>query len=197
MHCIMLNILQTVLVFDSDDVSIYVYRFYYRGPLLLLVTLILISTTSCTVQAMYLRGVPRLNTTSYWDYYFSCNAVGATLIWEVNGTGLHGFQGGNVGGKALSGTRPSYTYTATLLSLKPTTDRQFKFDSILIVSVLYISSLDIVCRNGPSSSRTSNMDNGKGVESSTFTSSIFKEYLLTEDIVGDNINHTRIFICGV
>ena len=41
------------------------------------------------------------------------------------------------------------------------------------------------------------MDNGKGVENSTFTSSIFEEYLLTEDIVRDKGNHSSIFICGV
>ena len=65
------------------------------------------------------------------------------------------------------------------------------------MSVPGSSSLDVLCSDGPSSSRTSNINNGKGVESSTFTSSIFEEYLLTEDIVRDNINHTSIFICGV
>ena len=160
--------------------------------MLLFITLTLICTTSCTVNVAYLRGVPRLSNTSYWDYYFFCNTTGATLLWEVNGTGLNGSLGGNVG-EALSGTTPSYTYIATLLSPKPT----ITFDSILIVSVLGSSSLDVVCSNGLSSSRTSNVDNGKGVESSTYTSSIFEEYLLTEDIVGDQSNHTSIFICGV
>ena len=165
--------------------------------MLLLITLTLISTTSCTVHVAYLRGVPRLNTTSYWDYYFFCNTVGAALLWEVNGTGLNGSLGGNVGDEVLSGTTPSYTYIAALLSSKPTTGEQFRFVSILIVSLPGMSSLDVVCSNGPSSSRTSNVYNGKGVENSTFTSSIFEEYLLTDSVVGDNINHTSIFICGV
>ena len=195
MHCIMLNILQTVLVFDYDDVSICVYVLYYIGSLLLLITLT--STTSCSVNVTYLRGVPRLSNTSYWDYYYFCNTVGTTLIWEVNGTGLNGFQGVGVVGQVESGTLPSYTYIATLLSSKPTTDSLFIFDSILIVSVPGMSSLDVVCSNGPSCNRTSNMENGKGVESSTFTSSIFEEYLLTDDIVGDQSIHTSIFICGV
>ena len=191
---LVLNILQTVLVFESDDISIYVYALYILGPLLLFITLTLISTTSCTVNVTYLRGVPRLNNTSYWDYYFNCYTTGGSLLWEVNGFGLNGFQGGNKVGQVLSGTTPNYTYTATLLSSKPTTDT---LDSILIVSRPDISSLDVVCSNGPSSSRTSNMENGKGVESCTSTSSIFEEYLLTEDIVGDQINPTSIFICGV
>ena len=97
-------------------------------------------------------------------------------------------------GRVFYGTLPSYTYTSTLLSLKPTTGGQFTFDSILIVSVPGMSSFDVLCTNGPSSSRTSNVDNGKGVESSTFTSSIFEEYLLTEEV--GNIP-TSIFICGV
>ena len=180
------------MVFESD-----VYALYILGSLLLFITLTLISTTSCTVNVKYLRGVPRLSNTSYWDYYFSCNTVGASPLWEVNGTGLNEFQGVNIVGQVLAGTLPSYTYTATLLSSKPTTGGQFTFDSILIVSQAEISSLDVVCSNGTSSSRTSNMDNGKGVESCTSTSSIFEEYLLTEDIVGDQINPTSIFICGV
>ena len=175
----------------------YVYALYILGPLLLFITLTLISTTSCSVNVTYLRGVPRLNTTSYWDYYFNCYTTGGTLLWEVNSIVLNGFQGGNIVGQVLSGTLPSYTYTATLLSSKPTTDSQFTLDSILIVSQSNISSLDVVCSNGSSSSRTSNVDNGKGVENSISTSSIFEEYLLTEDIVGDQINPTSIFICGV
>ena len=173
-----------------------VCAFYCLGSLLLLITLTLISTTSCSVNVAYLRGVPRLNTTSYWDYYFNCNAVGATLLWEVNGTGLDGFFSGDLG-EALSDTRPSFNYTATLLSSKPTTGGQFTFDSILIVSVPGMSSLDVVCSNGPSSNRTSNVDNGKGVENSNSMNSIFEEYLLTDNIVGDKTSQTSIFICGI
>ena len=172
------------------------FALYYLGPLLLLITLILICTTSCTVNVTYLRGVPRLSNTSYRDYYFVCNTVGTTVIWEVNGTGLNGFQSGDFG-QVLSGSRPSFNYTATLLSSKPTTGGQFTFDSILILSVPGSSSLDVVCSNGPSSNRTSNVDNGKGVENSNSKGSIFEEYLLTEDIVGDKNSRTSIFICGV
>ena len=118
------------------------------------------------------------------------------MIWEVNGTGLNGFRSGEVG-QASSDITPNFTYTTTLLSSKPTTGGQFTFDSILIVSVPGSSSLDVVCSNGPSSNRTSNVDNGKDVESSTSTSSIFEEHLLTLSIAGDQGNHTHIFICGV
>ena len=195
MHCIMLNILQTVLVYDYDDVSICVCALYYLGSLLLLITLTLICTTSCTVNVTYLRGVPRLNNTAYWDYYFFCNTVGAALKWDVNGTGLGGFQSGEVD-QASSGTRPSFNY-ATLLSSKPTTGGQFTFDSILIVSVPGSSNLDVECSNGPSSNRTSNVDNGKGVENSNTTNSVYEEYLLTDSVVGEKDNRTSIFICGV
>ena len=171
-----------------------VCAFYFLGSLLLLITLI--CTTSCTVNVTYLRGVPRLSNTSYWDYYFLCNTVGTTLLWEVNGIGLSGFFSGDLG-EALSGTLPSFTYIAILLSSKQLTDGQFTFDSILIVSVPGMSSLDVVCSNGPSSNRTSNVDNGKGVENSISTNSIFEEYLLTDNIVGDKTSQTSIFICGI
>ena len=182
------------MAFDFDNVSL--YALFYLGPFLILITLTLICTTSCTGNVMYLRGVPRLNDSSYWDYYFLCNTVGASLLWEVNGTRFNRFESGEVG-EALSGTLPSFTYTATLLSSKQLTDGQFTFDSLLIVSVPGSSSLDVVCSNGPSSNRTSNMENGKGVENSNSTNSIFLEYLLTENIVGDKISQTSIFICGV
>ena len=164
--------------------------------MLFFITLTLISTTSCTVNVTYLNGVPRLSNTSYWDYYFNCNTVGVVLLWNVNGAGLGGFLSGDLG-EAVAGTTPNFTYTAILLSLKQLTDRQFTFDSILIVSLPGSSSLDVVCSNGPSSNRTSNVDNGKGVENSNSTNSIFEEYLLTEDIVGDKTSQASIFICGV
>ena len=66
-----------------------------------------------------------------------------------------------------------------------------------MVSVAGSSSLDVVCSNGPSSNRTSNVDNGKGVENSNSTNSVFEEYLLTDSIVGDQTSQTSIFICGV
>ena len=183
-------------IFDSDDVSIYVYALYYLGSLLLLITLTLVCTTSCSVNVTYLRGVPRLSNTSYWDYYFSCNTVGASLLWKVNGTRLNEFQGVDFVGKVFSGTKLSYTYTATLLSSKPTTDTQFTFDSILIVSQPGNSSLDVMCGNGSSSSRTSNVENRRGMDRNC-TNSIFVEYLLTDRVVGDKTKQTSIFICGV
>ena len=41
------------------------------------------------------------------------------------------------------------------------------------------------------------MDNGKGVENSNSTNSIYEEYLLTDGVVGDKTSQTSIFICGV
>ena len=83
------------------------------------------------------------------------------------------------------------------MSSKPTTGGQFTFDSILIVSVPGMSSLDVVCRNVTSSNRTSNVDNGKGVENSNSTNSIYEEYLSTDGVVGDKTSQTSIFICGI
>ena len=182
--------------------SVFMLVLYCLGSLLLFVTLSLISTTSCTVNVTYLRGVPRLNDSSYWDYYFFCSTTGGSLLWAVNGFGLNEFQNGDGVGQVESGTTPNYTYPnytyiATLLSLKPTTDSQFTFDSILIVSLPDMSSLDVVCSNGPSSSRTSNVEIRRDVENSNSTSSVYEEYLLTGNIVGDQTNRTSIFICGV
>ena len=164
--------------------------------LVLLVTVALISTT-CTVDVLYLRGVPRLNNPSYWDYYFSCNAVGTTLQWDVNNNTLGGFLGGNVA-QILNGTTSNFSYIATLLSSKVTLERQFTFDSVLIVSLQGIFNLNVVCRNGSSSDSTVSMDNGLGVEEKINSTSVFLEYLLTQNIVGaDDSRHTSIFICGV
>ena len=166
--------------------------------MLLFITLTLISTTSCTViNVTYLRGVPRLRDTSYWDYYFFCNIVGTVeLLWNVNGTGLGGFHSEDVG-EAFSDTRPNFTYTVTLLSAKQLTGGQFTFDSVLIVSVPGMSSLDVACTDGLSFNWTSNVYNGKGVQNNNSTNSIFLEYLLTDNIVADKSSQTSIFICGV
>ena len=41
------------------------------------------------------------------------------------------------------------------------------------------------------------MENGKGVENSNSTNSVFEEYLLTDGVVGDQTSQTSIFVCGV
>ena len=165
--------------------------------LVLLVTVTLISTTSGTVDVFYLRGVPRLNDSSYWDYYFSCNAVGTTLQWDVNNNTLGGFFGGNVA-HILNGTISNFSYIATLLSSKVTLERQFTFDSVLIVSLRGNFNLNVVCRNGSSSDNTVSIDNGLGVEEKINITSVFLEFLLTQNIVGaDDSRLTSIFICGV
>ena len=154
----------------------------------------LISTTSCTVNVVYIRGVLRLNNTAYWDYYFGCNTIGSILQWEVNENALGGFLTGN-DDRILSGARSNFNYTATLLSSQPTTGLQSTFDSVLIVSLLGTSSLDVTCRNGPSFNSTNNAESRRDVENKTNTSSIYLELLLTQTIF-TGIN-TRFFVCGV
>ena len=134
---------------------------------------------------------------SFWDYYFNCKATGASLLWEVNGTGLKGFLSSNVVGEVSVGVSPnSFNYTAVLLS-KQEMDGQFTLDSILIVTVSSKTTLDVACSNGPSIARTSNIDSTDGVIRNMSTDTIFEEYLLTARIVGDEGNHTSIFVCGV
>ena len=169
--------------------------------MLLLITLTLISTISCTVQVTYLRGVPRLNNTAYWDYYFNGNITGNTLIWEVNGAGLSGFLSTDGVGRVSVGTLPNFNYLATLLSNQEM-DGQFTLDSVLIVSVSSKTTLDVVCSNGSSIASTSNIDSTDGVirnmsMESVSEDSVFEEYLMTERIVGDEDKQTSIFICGV
>ena len=153
----------------------------------------LISTTSCTVNVVYLRGVPRLSNIVYWDDYFHCNATGSILQWRVNGSDLGGFLIGD--NRNLSGTKSSFNYTATVLSSQPTTGLEYVFDSVLIVSLLGRSSLDVTCRNGPSFKSTNNAESRRDVENKTNTSSIYLELLLTQTIF-TGIN-TRFFVCGV
>ena len=124
----------------------------------------------------------------------------SSCLWNVNNRtgGLGGFSRGEVGEVISSSlVNSSYNWTLTLLSSKPLTDGQFTFDSVLIVSFPDMSSLDVACTNGSSLNWTSNVYNGKGVQNNNSTNSIFLEYLLTEDIVGDKSSQTSIFICGV
>ena len=156
----------------------------------------LISTTSCTVNIVYLRGVPRLNNLSYWDYYFNCNTNGWTLQWEVNGNALGGFITGEVA-RILSSTRSNFNYTATLLSSQPTTGVQSTFDSVLIVSLLGRFSLNVTCSNGTFHNSTNNAESRRDVENKSNTSSIYLELLLTQPIVIAINQSTSIFVCGV
>ena len=155
----------------------------------------LISTTSGTVNVVYLSGVRRLNNSTYWDYYFGCDTEGLTLQWEVNGNALGGFLTGEVA-QILSSTRSNFDYTATLLSSQPTTGVQSTFDSVLIVSLLGRSSLIVTCRNGPSFFKSvNNTESKRDVENNTNTSSIYLELLLAQPIV--IAKTTSVFVCGV
>ena len=177
--------------------NIYVLLLGRMESLVLLLIIALISITSSTINVVYLRGVPRLNNSIYWDYYFGCNTVGLTLQWQVNGNPLGGFLTGEVA-RTLSSTRSNFNYTTTLLSSQPTTGVQSTFDSVLIVSLLGWSSLDVTCRNGPSFFKSvNNTESKRDVENNTNTSSINLELLLAQPIV-IAINHTTsVFVCGV
>ena len=168
--------------------------------LLLLIILTLICATSCSVNVTYLIGVARLNGTTYRDYYFCCNTKGTALLWEVNRSGLGGYLSSNNIGRVLHGERSNFNYTASLLSVQPIAKGQFTFDSVLIVSVLGHSNLEVSCWNGSVASYTSttNADNGKRVRDMDVNNSTMEEYLLSEWIVKeDNVSRTSIFICGV
>ena len=170
--------------------NIYALLLGRMASLIPLLITALISTTSCTVNVVYLRGVPRLNNLLYWDYYFRCNATGSILQWRVNGSDLGGFLTGE--NRTLSGTKSRFNYTATVLSSQPTTGVQSMFDSVLIVSLLGMSSLDVTCRNGTSHNSTNNAESRRDVENKNNTSSIYLELLLTQPIfIGS------IFVCGV
>ena len=176
--------------------NIYALLLGRMESLVLLLITALISITSSTVNVVYLRGVPRLNNSTYWDYYYSCNTVGLTLQWQVNGNPLGGFLTGEVA-RILSSTRSNFDYTATLLASQPTTGGQSTFDSILIVSLLGRSSLDVECLNGPSFNSINNAESRRDVENKTNTSSIYLELLLTQPMVITMNYFTSVFVCGV
>ena len=156
----------------------------------------LISATSGNVNVVYLKGVPRLNNSTYWDYYFSCNANGSTLQWVVNGNGLAVFSMGGVP-QILTNRVSNFDYTTTLLSSQPTAGGQSVFDSVIIVSLLGRSNLDVICGNGGlSSSSTNNSESIMDVESQTIDS-VSLELLLTRPLVSGSIYNTSIFVSGV
>ena len=164
-----------------------------------LAILTLISTTSCTITVTYLRGVQRLSNQHFQDHYFSCNTLGLSLIWEVNGTVVSGFIHGKVA-KVVSHTTSIYNYTATLLSSIPRNGGQFTLDSVLIVTLPRYFLLNVTCRNGTSLNSTFNGAIEKDVINKSSINSVFEEYVLTKVIVTNRFfNHTctSIFICGV
>ena len=145
----------------------------------------------------FLKSVQRFET-HFMDYYFSCNIEGQTLQWEVNDIRLGGFDVGSP--KAWTSSKFGINYTAALLSSDLTAAGYNTFDSVLVISVLNDSRLDVVCRSESMQNKTSNevdplVDEMNAKQSNP---TIFLEYILTGRIIQNFENLlTSIFICGV
>ena len=172
----------------------------YPSITLLILSFVICKTTATAIEVEYLSGSPRLNHSSYMDFYFRCIIENAsTLQWKVNGFGLGGYFQVRTG-HILSGSRSRFDYTASLLSLQPTSiEALFTFVSVLIVSTLASHlNLDVVCSNGLASSNTSNTEPTTLHEIANYSNTVSLRYILSRDLIPNNESlFTSIFECGV
>ena len=158
------------------------------------------------LNVQFLKSVSRF-TSPITDYYFCCNVKGLTLIWEVNGFGLGGFEEGQTA-MVHSSSKGNFNYIATLLSSRLESQGQFTFDSVLIVSLPDNSStLNVTCRSDSASESTSNHDEPQEKYNEPlrnhshiiyleriFTGIIVHNYELENTSISAS---TSIFVCGV
>ncbi len=171
------------------------------------VALTAISTIASSepVALEFVKGVTRLNTSMYTDYYFSCNTNGLFLQWQYNNDLLTGFRVFDEVGLSLVFTGPNYSYTASLLSSELLRNNGRAMDSILMISFTgqVPSDFTITCSNGlnsktvsaglvsdveDSSMRHDNSDSNSGM-------GIVLDYITSSDTIVRNTS-THIFMCG-
>ncbi len=172
----------------------------------LVVALTAISTIASSepVALEFVKGVTRLNTNMYTDYYFSCNINGSFLQWQYNNDPLTGFREDDEVGRTVVLTRDNYSYTASILSSRPLRNDERAMDSILMISITGSDSSDftITCSDGlnsktvsaglvsdveDSSVRHDNSDSISGMV-------IVLDYITSSNIVRNTSTH--IFMCG-
>ncbi len=173
------------------------------------VALTAISTIASSepVTLEFVKGVTRLNTNIYTDYYFSCNTNGGRFLqWKCNNNLLTGFREVHEVGRSVVPTRQyNYSYTASLLSSEPLRNGGRAMDSILMISFTgqVPSDFTITCSNGlnsktvsaglvsdveDSSVRHDNSDSNSGM-------GIVLDYITSSETIVRNTS-THIFMCG-
>ncbi len=147
------------------------------------------------VTLEFVRGVHRLDTREYIDYYFYCNIKGKFLHWHYEDESLTVFLPYDVG-RSLVNVRPNYEYTATLLSSQPADNNNRYMDSIVVVTFRRNASFNVTCSSGLVS-ETKPSQRPKSAFNSTRSSNndIVFDYIVSAGIVR-NIS-THIFVCGV
>ena len=157
-------------------------------------TLFQISVT----QIKFLKNVPRLNTTSYIDYYFSCLNVGNTLHWIINGT-LSEELLANVITTVQNGTSSKFKYITSLLSSLPMQNNQFNMTSMLIVSLQTRLQLNVVCFSEMGTYDITIRDSiEQGILNTTYNPTIRLDYVLSDAIIAKSENcQTSVFVCGL
>ena len=152
-----------------------------------------------TIQ--YLKGVHRFGDTDYTDYYFSCNALGRFLCWQVNDIPLTGFSVGKAG-RVVVDSRTAFEYTATLLSSQndPKNNQEAMLDSVFVVSFNGEppSTFEVKCSSSSNSNFSTTAVNelrSDVVNASSNNGEVVLDYVLSRQIV-QNKNKTHIFVCG-
>ena len=154
-----------------------------------------------SVEIQHLYGGPRLNDSSYIDYYISCNVVeDTTLQWKVNGTFIGGFREGETG-YVLANSQPGFNYSAILLSSNASSKQgKFSFDSVLTVSFNSDVSLEVVCLSNRGSDSTTTINTGQNPvqvhENNVVLQLLFYRRIIRNIHVPETLM-TYAFICGV
>ena len=142
------------------------------------------------------NSAPRLNSSSHFDYYYSCIATGQTLQWRIDSISIGGFvplQTGDI----LFGTTHTFNFTATLLSTR-VLQRQYIFHSILMISTTE-HAFKVECRSESSRAiaRNKGFPATKGVINTNTTNSVHLDYVVSQSIQNSTPCVVRIFLCGV
>ncbi len=173
------------------------------------VALTAISTIASSepVTLEFVKGVTRLNTNMYTDYYFSCNTNGGRFLqWQYNNNPLTGFREAHEVGRSVVLTRHNYSYTASLLSSEPLRNAGRAMDSILMITFTgqVPSDFTISCSNGGLNSKTVSAGLVSDVEDSSVRHDnsdsnsgmgIVLDYITSSDTIVRNTS-THIFMCG-
>ena len=129
--------------------------------------------------------------------YFCCNVRNSgTLTWEINGEGIGGFNGLK---DVIAGTFSTYTYFASLLSMRNNSG-QYTLDSVLIVTAPTGSTVNVHCITNEGVETISNQadplntENNEPIRNGTVN---MQPVFLTNSIIvsdGRNIS-TKAFLC--
>ena len=154
------------------------------------------------INVEYLLRVNRLNNLSYNDYYFVCNGVGSTLLWESHEESLIGFSAVDDVGEAVVSTGQNFNYTSTLLKSHQIINQQSEFTSVLIISLKEEQTkyFNVTCSNGLMTNTINTSSKPRFIENldnfRTKGDSISLKQVLSAKLIHNSSTLVHILTCG-